>query len=424
MQGEQLQLEIREFRTELGMQILVKQSLLIVITAWNRAHIARQCTHPKRPHNSEYFKDKMLLIQAQENGVVLDEEQLLFIAGGQDSTFDDDVDEPPTMFMANLSSADPIYDEVGPSYDLDILFEVQDHDNYLDNVGEYHEVHEMQNDVQQNYVVDSDAEYTSDSNIILYEQYVKNNAKQVIQSIASSVPNDALMMITNDMHEQAAQCISVNEQNKVVNESLTAELARYKEKSRFMKKGKLLVPIPALLCSIGLITTHGHKESDYIVGERKMEFTFFNFELGTTRDTLRTTPEGGVLLGPERHHTYDNLNDNDKKRFDVDVLATNIVLQGLPKEIYKLINHNIEAKAIWDNVKMIHAGSELTKEDKESQLYDEFERFTMLPGENINEYYVWFHKLINDMRNIRMKMPNIQLNSKFVNNMSPEWDGL
>ncbi|GJY68540.1 retrovirus-related pol polyprotein from transposon TNT 1-94 [Tanacetum coccineum] len=79
----------------------------------------------------------------------------------------------------------------------------------------------------------------------------------------------------------------------------------------------------------------------------------------------------------------------------------------------KLINHNIEAKAIWDNVKM---------EDMESQLYDEFDRFKMLPGENINEYYVRFHKLVNDIRNIRMTMPNIKLHSKFVNNMSPEWD--
>ncbi|GKA94502.1 putative reverse transcriptase domain-containing protein [Tanacetum coccineum] len=93
------------------------------------------------------------------------------------------------------------------------------------------------------------------------------------------------------------------------------------------------------------------------------------FELGTTRDTLGTTPEGGALLGPERPHTYDDLNDNDKKRFDADFHETNIVLQ-----------------------------------------------------ENINEYYVRFHKLVNDMRNIRMTMPNIQLNSKFVNNMSPEWD--
>ncbi|GJS30108.1 hypothetical protein Tco_0490728 [Tanacetum coccineum] len=90
------------------------------------------------------------------------------------------------------------------------------------------------------------------------------------------------------------------------------------------------------------------------------------FQLGVTRDTLGTTPEGGALLGPERARTYDDLNDNEKKRFDADVLATNIVLQGLPKDIYKLINHNIEAKAIWDNVKMLLAGSELTKEDRES----------------------------------------------------------
>ncbi|GJZ64961.1 retrovirus-related pol polyprotein from transposon TNT 1-94 [Tanacetum coccineum] len=75
------------------------------------------------------------------------------------------------------------------------------------------------------------------------------------------------------------------------------------------------------------------------------------FELGTTRNTLGTTPEGGVLLGPERPRTYDDLSDNEKKRYDADVRATNIVLQGLPKDIYKLINHNIEAKAIWDNPK-------------------------------------------------------------------------
>nr|GFA88964.1 hypothetical protein [Tanacetum cinerariifolium]GFA97935.1 hypothetical protein [Tanacetum cinerariifolium] len=34
--------------------------------------------------------------------------------------FDSDVDEAPTaqtMFMVNLSSANPVYDEAGPSYD-------------------------------------------------------------------------------------------------------------------------------------------------------------------------------------------------------------------------------------------------------------------------------------------------------------------
>ncbi|GJX29923.1 integrase, catalytic region, zinc finger, CCHC-type containing protein [Tanacetum coccineum] len=40
--------------------------------------------------------------------------------------------------------------------------------------------------------------------------------------------------------------------------------------------------------------------------------------------------------------------------------------------------NKLEAKAIWDNVKMLLVGSELSKEDRESQLYDEFERFKML----------------------------------------------
>nr|GEY32628.1 hypothetical protein [Tanacetum cinerariifolium] len=67
----------------------------------------------------------MLLMQAQENRVALDEEQLLFLADDYDE-FDSDVDEAlmaQTMSMANLSSADPVYDEVGPSYDSDILYE-------------------------------------------------------------------------------------------------------------------------------------------------------------------------------------------------------------------------------------------------------------------------------------------------------------
>ncbi|GKA46467.1 integrase, catalytic region, zinc finger, CCHC-type containing protein [Tanacetum coccineum] len=133
-------------------------------------HIARNCTQPKHPHNSEYFKDKMLLMQAQENRVALDEEQLLFIAGGQDNAIDEDVDEQPTMFMANLSSADLVYDEAGPSYNSDILSRVHDHDHYQDVVCEHHEEHEMHDDVKPNYVVDSHANYTSDSNMIPYDQ--------------------------------------------------------------------------------------------------------------------------------------------------------------------------------------------------------------------------------------------------------------
>nr|GEV58160.1 hypothetical protein [Tanacetum cinerariifolium] len=201
--------------------------------------------HSKKLHSTKATTEFKILQgqdvvdEAQEIRVVLDEEQLLFIAADQCDAFDSEVDETPTaqtMFMANLSSADPIYDEADPSYDSDILSEVQDHDNYIDNVGEYHDVHEMQNDVQPNYIVDSDVEYTSDSNIIPYEQYVKDNPVAVIQTNVSYVHNDALMMIINYMHKLTAQCVFANEQSKVVNASLTAKLARYKEQLELFER--------------------------------------------------------------------------------------------------------------------------------------------------------------------------------------------
>nr|GFD61257.1 retrovirus-related Pol polyprotein from transposon TNT 1-94 [Tanacetum cinerariifolium] len=63
-------------------------------------HIARNCTQPKRLQNFDYNKGKMLLMQAQENGVALDEEQILFLTGGQDNAIDEDVDEQPVQDLA------------------------------------------------------------------------------------------------------------------------------------------------------------------------------------------------------------------------------------------------------------------------------------------------------------------------------------
>ncbi|GJV30496.1 hypothetical protein Tco_1386944 [Tanacetum coccineum] len=93
----------------------------------------------------------------------------------------------------------------GPIYDSNNLCEVQDHDTFIDHMDAYHEVHEMQNVVQHNYIVDSDADYMSDSNIIPYDQYVEDNEEHGVQSRLANKP---------DM---------------VVNDSVTSELARYKE---------------------------------------------------------------------------------------------------------------------------------------------------------------------------------------------------
>nr|GEW76706.1 hypothetical protein [Tanacetum cinerariifolium] len=186
--------------------------------------------------------------------------QLLFLAGGPDNAFDDDVDEQPvqdlalnvdnifqaedcdasdsevdeapiaqTMFMANLSSADPITDEAGPFYDSNILSEVQDHDQYLDDTCAYQEEHVMHDNVQLDHVVDLHADHTSISNMIPYDQYVKENDVSIVYSNASSIPNDTFMMIYDDMCEPIAPSEFKSSRNAVVKNSLTAELATYRE---------------------------------------------------------------------------------------------------------------------------------------------------------------------------------------------------
>ncbi|GJX49158.1 retrovirus-related pol polyprotein from transposon TNT 1-94 [Tanacetum coccineum] len=145
------------------------------------------------------------------------------------------------------------------------------------------------------------------------------------------------------------------------------------------------------------------------------------FQMGTVSDMIAAGTEGAFQQGPVRARVFTDLSAEEKERLKADIRATNILLQGIPKDIYSLINHYTDAKDIWDSVKMILEGSELTKDDKESQIYDEFEHFCQIKGETIQVYYVRFTKPINDMRNIEMTMPRMQLNSKFVNNMLPEW---
>nr|GFC67149.1 hypothetical protein [Tanacetum cinerariifolium] len=53
-----------------------------VITCYNckgEGHMSKQCTKPRRKRDAEWFKDKVLLVQAQANGQVLQEEELEFL---------------------------------------------------------------------------------------------------------------------------------------------------------------------------------------------------------------------------------------------------------------------------------------------------------------------------------------------------------
>ncbi|GJX46533.1 hypothetical protein Tco_0271723 [Tanacetum coccineum] len=122
-----------------------------------------------------------------------------------------------------------------------------------------------------------------------------------------------------------------------------------------------------------------------------------------------------------RAQRLEDLASDDKLRYDSDIKAINILLLGLPVNIYTLINHYQIAKEICDRVKELMEGTEMTKQERESMLYDEFDKFTSEPGESIHSYYLRFTKLINDINMNPMSMRPMQINTKFVNHLQPEW---
>ncbi|GKD09172.1 hypothetical protein Tco_1188857 [Tanacetum coccineum] len=94
----------------------------------------------------------------------------------------------------------------------------------------------------------------------------------------------------------------------------------------------------------------------------------------------------------------------EKLQDDCDVQSTNIVLQGLPPDVYAIVNHCQSAKDIWERVKLLMKGTELSYQKRECKMYNEFDKFTSVKGETLHEYYLRFSQLINDMHTIGMTM--------------------
>ncbi|GJV31603.1 hypothetical protein Tco_1392003 [Tanacetum coccineum] len=159
--------------------------------------MAKQCTAKKRVKDYEWFKEKMLLAQAQEAGVVLNDEQQDLLADSLEETddcedlqlqaivnfkadhvdaYDSDCDDKATtnaIFMENLSPIGSINgDTVEPRYDSDILSEVPHYDTY-------HESEMLNSDAQgleyiENIVSNNESydELTSNNNVISDADYM------------------------------------------------------------------------------------------------------------------------------------------------------------------------------------------------------------------------------------------------------------
>ncbi|GJX26450.1 retrovirus-related pol polyprotein from transposon TNT 1-94 [Tanacetum coccineum] len=118
---------------------------------------------------------------------------------------------------------------------------------------------------------------------------------------------------------------------------------------------------------------------------------------------------------------YVELSATEKIQADCDMKAINIILQGLPTNIYSLINHHRVPKDLWEKVQLLMQGTSLTKQERECKMYDAFDKFAYIKGESLHQYYLRFTQLMNDMNIYKMKLEQFQVNTKFLHSLPPEW---
>nr|GFB20943.1 hypothetical protein [Tanacetum cinerariifolium] len=119
-----------------------KQRVIVCYNCKGEGHMSKQCTKPKRKRDAEWFKDKVLLVQAQANGQVLQEEELEFLAdpGTAESSSNQNVVTTNAAYQADdLDAYDSDCDEINSAkialmanlshYGSDNLAEVNNHDN-------------------------------------------------------------------------------------------------------------------------------------------------------------------------------------------------------------------------------------------------------------------------------------------------------
>ncbi|GJS52270.1 retrovirus-related pol polyprotein from transposon TNT 1-94 [Tanacetum coccineum] len=198
-----------------------KQRTVICYNCKGEGHMSRQCTKPKRKRDDSWFKEKVLLTVITHN------------AGYQADDLDaydsncDELNSAKVALMANLSH-----------YGSDALAEVHNHDNMNNDVVNQ-AVQMMPSSQQSNVVNHSETKITSDSNIIPYSQYVIESQQATVQKSNSSVQQDDLILsVIEQLKTQVANCTKTNLENKSVNDTLTAELERYKEQVKVLKEGQ------------------------------------------------------------------------------------------------------------------------------------------------------------------------------------------
>nr|GFC58099.1 hypothetical protein [Tanacetum cinerariifolium] len=166
----------------------------------------QRCTKPRRKHDAEWFKDKVLLVQAQTNKQVLQEEELEILAdlGTPESSSNQIIVTNNAAYQADdLDAYDSDCDEINSAkialmanllhYGSDNLAEVNNPEIRTNSLN--HQERQVQSTSEQFFTLTrSNTKIESDSNIILYSQYLNESQSNTVQNSTSPVIQDDIIL--------------------------------------------------------------------------------------------------------------------------------------------------------------------------------------------------------------------------------------
>ncbi|GKC07310.1 hypothetical protein Tco_0998920 [Tanacetum coccineum] len=133
-------------------------------------------------------------------------------------------------------------------------------------------------------------------------------------------------------------------------------------------------------------------------------------------------PDREVPVAETFHEqTNDELTKKEVKQMEADDQAIQIILMGLPADIYVAVDSCETAQEIGLRIQKMMKGSDIGIQDKKAKLFNEWERFTSTDEESTESYYNHFLKLMNNFKRNKHFPEKIPSNLKFLNNLQPEW---
>ncbi|PWA53148.1 hypothetical protein CTI12_AA448460 [Artemisia annua] len=123
----------------------------------------------------------------------------------------------------------------------------------------------------------------------------------------------------------------------------------------------------------------------------------------------------------KRLQTEDDLNQDELAQFEADICAKNLILYGLSNDIYNAIDSNLTAHDLWKALERLMQGADVGTQTQQTLALWNYQSFKQLPEESLEDAYIRFNKLINEMNRHNLKRSNIKHNTMFLTNLQPEW---